>query len=206
MSYSDKRNLDDLRERLLTYGFEGFIHCATIENIRKILSSNSLKSRSDSDGIFNDIADQGVISITSEFVKNRVRFYLKPNTPTLYRFAERENDLVILCFDYSLVKDYEVYFTDGNAGSKYSKISGCINEVLNYDWDTIFSRGVILEEGKNKDEVVRKRNAELLVNGPVNVSKYLKCIYVKNDNYSSVLKQEFPKYSDKIIVKEEYFK
>ena len=206
LSYSDKRNLDDLRERLLTYGFEGFIHCATIENIRKILSSNSLKSRSDSDGIFNDIADQGVISITSEFVKNRVRFYLKPNTPTLYRFAERENDLVILCFDYSLVKDYEVYFTDGNAGSKYSKISGCINEVLNYDWDTIFSRGVILEEGKNKDEVVRKRNAELLVNGPVNVSKYLKCIYVKNDNYSSVLKQEFPKYSDKIIVKEEYFK
>ena len=113
LSHSDKKKMNVLQSKLKKLGFEGFIHCTTLNNAEKILISDQLKSRTESDGIFNDIVDQGVISITNEFVKKHVRFYLKTNTPTLYHFEQEHNDLVMFIFDFDLLNEYEFYFSNG---------------------------------------------------------------------------------------------
>lgn len=199
LSYSDKKKMSVLQSKLKELGFEGFIHCTTLNNAEKILISDQLKSRTESDGIFNDIADQGVISITNEFVKKHVRFYLKTNTPTLYHFEQEHNDLVMFIFDFDLLNEYEFYFSDGNAASKYTRITGCLSEILEFDWFTVFSRGPVLGD---KEEIIRKRNAELLIDGPVQISKYLRFIYVKDDKIANILKQKFPQYANIIIIKD----
>ena len=81
---------------------------------------------------------------------------------------------------------------------KYLKSKKC-EEILAFDWATIFSRGPILSS-ENKIEIVRKRDAELLVTGPVCVDKYLKRIIVKNDKVAKKIKLDFPKYSGKVLV------
>ena len=201
--YSDNSNAEKLHEELMNYGFDGFIHASMYDNIVKILNDNELKSRDNTSGGFVDIADQDVIVRTSDFVKQKVRFYYAPGNPTLYHFNQRNGDLVYLIFDFSLINGYDVYFSNGNAGSQYSKITGVIDEALQFDWERIFSRGRI--SSYNHNEIVRVRNAELLVNGPVDVEKYLKKIIVKNVNVKNKLTNEFSEYADIIKVDTRYF-
>ena len=106
-------------------------------------------------------------------------------------------------FDFDLLNEYEFYFSNGNAASKFTRITGCLSEILEFDWHTIFSREPILED---KEEIIRKRNAELLIDGPVQISKYLKFIYVKDDKIANILKQKFPQYANKVIIREDFFK
>ena len=88
---------------------------------------------------------------------------------------------------------------DGNAASEYSKKSQSASEIMSFDWSTIFGRGPIYDI-EDKIDVIRKRDAELLVKGPVYVDKYLRKIIVKNENVAKKIKHDFPKYSGIIIV------
>lgn len=186
--------------RLKKHNFNGFIHATEYDNVLKILKDNKLKSRIDNTGLFQDIADSNVIVKTSDFVKNKVRFYYAKDTPTLFHFDKKANNLVILVFDEKIIGNYPVYYTDGNAASQYTSITGVMDEAINFDWDSIFSRGPII---RDKQEIVRKRNAELLVIGPVDVKTFLKKIIVKDFFTADNIKKQFPIYSNIITVEQE---
>ena len=194
-----KSDLKQIYNKLLFYGFKGFVHGGDYSTIKQILLTNKVLSRIDAKGKFKDIADQEIIANTSEFVKSKVRFYYASNTPVYYHFDKKSTEFVILQFDFSLVEDYEVYFLDGNAASDYSRKSQTASEIISFDWATIFSRGPIYDD-EDKIDIKRKRDAELLVKGPVYVDKYLRKIIVKNENVAKKIKHDFPKYSGIIIV------
>lgn len=194
-----QKDLKQIHNKLLLYGFKGFVHAGDYSTVKQILLTNKVLSRLDAKGKFKDIANQEIIANTSEFVKSKVRFYYAANTPAYYHFDKKSSEFVILQFDFSLVEDYEVYFLDGNAASDYSKKSQSASEIMSFDWSTIFGRGPIYDI-EDKIDVIRKRDAELLVKGPVYVDKYLRKIIVKNENVAKKIKHDFPKYSGIIIV------
>lgn len=199
-----KSGLQKIYNKLSTYGFKGFVHAGDYLTVKQILKTNKVLSREEALGKFRDIANQEIIANTSEFVKSKVRFYYAPNTPAYYHFDKKSSQFVILQFDYSLVEDYEVYFLDGNAASEYSKISQNAAEIVGFDWYTIFGRGPIYSD-EDKIDIIRKRDAELLVKGPVLVDKYIKKIIVKNENVANKIKLDFPKYSKIVIVDPQSF-
>lgn len=199
---SDKGKSQELYKRLQSYSFKGFIHATDYNTAINILKTNKLLSRNDADGIFVDIADQGVISRTSSFVKSKVRFYYRPNTPTLYHFNKNAVDLIIFVFNFNIINDYEVYYADGNAAALSTKFVGNIEEAMNIDWPKVFSNGAMNVGDK---ELIRNRNAELLVEGPVNVSKYLDKIVVKTYDSKNKIESIFPQYKDVVIVDSSYF-
>lgn len=199
---SDKENIHLLEDKLFSKGFKGFTHATKLDNLVKILQNDQLKSRALLYDGFVDIADQNVISITSDFVKSKVRFYLKEDTPTLYHFKKNDN-VVFMIFDFSLAENSICYFSDGNAGSQYSTISGVIDEVLEYDWDTIFSIGAFPIE--LRDEIVRKRNAELLVTNSVCISHYLDKLVFNCEEDMNVVVEMFPDLSSKCVIIKSYF-
>lgn len=194
-----QKDLKQIHNKLLLYGFKGFVHAGDYSTVKQILLTNKVLSRLDAKGKFKDIANQEIIANTSEFVKSKVRFYYAANTPAYYHFDKKSSEFVILQFDFSLVEDYEVYFLDGNAASDYSKKSQSASEIMSFDWSTIFGRGPIYDI-EDKIDVIRKRDAELLVEGPVYVDKHIRKIIVKNENVAKKIKHDFPKYSGIIIV------
>lgn len=197
-SLSSKASTPLLENVLRKNGFEGFVHATEFSNLLNILSEDKLISRSGIHDNFVDVADQNVIYLTNQFVKSKVRLYYKTGTPTLYHFNNKSSNLCILIFEYKIVEDHECYFSDGNAASKYTRFVGDIDEAIKFNWIMIFSRGPISEI--DKQEVIRVRNAELLVNSDIICSKYLKRIYVKNEHTKNNIIDMFPKYHDRVIV------
>lgn len=204
LNSSDKSSAQKLEDELKKHNFKGFIHAGDYKSIFKALSQDKLLSRNDAKGLFIDIADQDVIVRTNEFVKSKVRFYYKENTPTLYHFNRTSNELVTLIFDFSLVNEYTVYFADGNAASKHTKFYGLIEDAINIDWKRVFERGPIYDDF-GKYDIIRKRNAELLVCGPVNISKYLKKIVVKTKELKEKIENDFPQYKNITYVDLHYY-
>ena len=200
---SDKRKLPNLIKILKSHGSSGVIHATDYYNVIKILKSDTLLSRNDAEGIFVDIAEQNVIVKTHNTIKSKIRFYLKSGTPTLFHFNQRTENLVILEFNFDLLKE-DVIYSDGNAASRYSKFTGVVDEAIEFDWSTILNRGPVNVE--NSYEIIRKRNAEILLDGPMKVSKYLEKIIVNSDLIKNNLIEQFPNYKSIIIVDLSYFK
>ena len=101
-----------------------------------------------------------------------------------------------------MINNYKTFFSNGNAASQNSIITGVIDEALKYDWETIFSRGAI---SKKNIEIIRKRNAELLVEGPIKVNEYIEKIIVQSFSTEEKLKKLFPQYSNIIKEDNKYF-
>jgi len=170
------------------YGFKGPLHFTDFLNLESIINLGYIYSRNfcnDRDIKFNDVADQEVIRHTKLDVQNCARFYYKEKTMTLYRNEGIKEDgsfphvpiPVYLLFDEEILYLDHTIFADGNAGSKYTtygKSYEFFNDIM--DWDTIFHRGPIyLDEGPEKWEFKRKRQAELLSTQPISL-KYLRNI------------------------------
>ncbi len=191
-NFSDKSYSSSLKAVLLKHGFTGFIHATDLNNVEKILKSGYLYSRDSANDTFKDIADQNIIYRTSSFVKSNVRFYYASGTPTLYHFSNKNSHLVILEFIYELVEKFECYFTDGNAASNYTLITGDVKEALDFNWQMIFSRGPFNEIERR--EIIRRRNAEFLVNADVPIKTYLKSIIFKEEIDLEKIANNFPEY------------
>jgi hypothetical protein len=191
-NFSEKIMAPDLKSILINYGFTGFIHATELTNLIKILTTGYLYSRDSGHDTFKDIADQNIIYKTSNFVKSNIRFYFAPRTPTLYHFAKITPQLVILEFDYSLVENFECYFTDGNAASNYSMITGNIKEAIDFDWKMIFSRGPFND--KDRNEIIRSRNAEFLVNANIPIRNFIKSITFKEQEDLDTIANQFPEF------------
>lgn len=179
------------------YNFEGFIHATNISNLIKIISDNELSSRKElinRSKSFVDYANDEVINITNIDIKSKVRFYYYYYTPTLYNFNlnDSKNELCLLVLDPNIIIDNDTVLTDGNAGSRHSRFTESFDKALeHFNWNDIFSRDPIINV-EDRNYYVNKRNAEVLVGNRVKVSKYLKKIYVKNNNVYNVIISKFP--------------
>lgn len=175
------------------YSFKGPMHFTDYTNLRKIMSEGYLYSREacNTKGIkFKDVADQDVIKKSQVAVKSCVRFYYKEKTPTLYRNEgikkcdENEPHVpipVYLVFSNELIKLESTLFSDGNAGSDYTDYGNTYEFFNNMSWNYIMSRGAIItDDYREKYEIIRCRNAELLSEDPVPL-KYLEKIVFRSN-------------------------
>lgn len=183
------------------YNFEGFFHETHINNLVGILKSGYLKSRKeleDNNEIFVDSADKEVLKTSgSKTAKDKTRFYFQYGTPTNYRFNEKyPGKLVYLVFNWDILYEYcdSVTISNGNSANVASK-STSLNYFLDkydifMDWKSIFHRGVISDD-INKEELKRKRNAEIDFNCFISTSFINKIIF---NSFES--KQQFIKILD----------
>ncbi|WLR60159.1 DarT ssDNA thymidine ADP-ribosyltransferase family protein [Guptibacillus hwajinpoensis] len=178
------------------YNFKGLFHFTDINNFFNIFMpelnpDQTLKSREQClrEGIdFYDAAHQEVINNTHINIKDCVRFYYKEKPYTLWNNEGIKplNNLphlpipVYLLFSYELIWLDNTIFSDGNASSKYTSFGNDYKFISSMDWMEIFNRNPLpLEEGREKWEQKRRRQAELLSVDPVPL-KYLKNVYFRS--------------------------
>lgn len=176
--------LEQLKEK---YGFNGLYHFTDFSNLALIFKDGYLRSRNECkyNGIsFIDGASRSVMGHTSEYVKECVRFYYRPKTPTLYvnegiklkKYMNSNPHIpipVYLVFDEELIYLDTTQFTDGNAGSYDFNPNADVSFFHKIDWAAVFHDTVMNESEKNY--IKNKRHAELLSSIPVSLD-YLKRI------------------------------
>ncbi|WP_347352422.1 DarT ssDNA thymidine ADP-ribosyltransferase family protein [Acetoanaerobium noterae] len=177
------------------YDFKGPLHFTDFLNLASINKLGSIYSRhfcQDQNVEFYDAADQEVIHKTIIDVQNCVRFYYKEKTMTLYRNEGIKEDgsnphvpiPVYLLFDEEILYLDHTIFTDGNAGSGHTRYGTDHNFFYNMDWGTIFHRGPIyMEDGPEKWEFKRRRQAELLSKEPISLDYLRSIIFRCNADY-----------------------
>lgn len=170
--------------------FTDFLNLASINNLGNIYSRNFCHHQNIE---FNDVADQEVIQHTTIDVQNCTRFYYKEKTMTLYRNEGIKEDgslphvpiPVYLLFDEEILYLDHTVFADGNAGSRYTTYGSnyeFFEETM--DWGTIFHREPIyLEDGPEKWDFKRRRQAELLSTKPISLEYLRKVIFRCNADY-----------------------
>ena len=163
-------------------GFVGYDHETDVKHLRVILKTRFLASRHYVHTHFPELGDnawQSVIDKTDDAVKHYVRFYFLHGTPTNYHFEmENPDGMVHLLFDYNICHKENSYFSNGNAGSQYTrymKVCDYFEDGDNFlDLDHIFHRGPISD---NRNYTVWARNAELLVREPVYLDNLVKIVF-----------------------------
>lgn len=212
-NYKIQRNAEDIHSILKKkYGFTGFMHETTINNLCKILECGKLLAR-ESLTDFEDSANSKVIEITMDEIKKHVRFYYFKMTPTNYHFDQDNPDsMVYMTFNWKLIFEKDAKISNGNAGSNKTNVKKAIDFLKNpgdfMDWDSIFNRESILDEIE-KPEIIRKRNAELMIPNSVSIKYIDRIIFKSNearDKFISKLdKKILSQFRDKIIADKEYF-
>ncbi|MDR3263886.1 MAG: DUF4433 domain-containing protein [Clostridiales bacterium] len=164
-----------LLEQLKGYSFDGFLHTTEFENFINIIKSEKLCSRENVSG-FIDRADPKVLEQTADSVKNCVRFYYAPKTPTNFR-AKYQNP-VLLVFNEDLIYEKGVKFTSGNAAAiSKSIITENADDAKSFDWNEIFKRGSHYTSIFGNNGITNKRNAEFLYPISVSTKKLVKVIF-----------------------------
>ncbi|HHZ00418.1 MAG TPA: DUF4433 domain-containing protein [Tissierellia bacterium] len=174
-----KDTVDVLKAR---YNFNGLYHFTDFSNLKNIFEDGYLRSRNECEysGIsFIDGAASSVMSHTAGYVKDCVRFYYRPKTPTLYVNEGIKLQCYInnphipipvyLVFDEELIYLDTTWFTDRNAGCTDVNIDNDAHFFNNIKWDKVFNGEYYIKEDKNIMQ------AELLSRVPVSLD-YLKKI------------------------------
>lgn len=162
-------SLDRIRSHWPKYAF----HFTDIRNAAKILVDGRVRCRADlnREGGFIDIASPGVIAQTDSQVKDHVRLYFRPRTPTQYRSegirpkaALWENAHcpvpVFLLFDLPqvLARD-DCLFSDGNlAKLGFDSLCSTASELSTFDFRKIYHGSPVSDE--EKQDIVSHRNAD----------------------------------------------
>ena len=188
---NDRKNKVKLLYKLQRYGFNGFFHTTGLNNFIKMYKSGYLYSRKylEENGIkFDDNADPDVIKRTSSHVFSFVRLYYRAKTPTnysaYYNFGQKHP--VLLQFDNDIIFD-DVCFCNGNASSKYTEITPDANVALEtFDWDLIFGYNL---DGVDNYIIKNKRNAELLYNGRIHLSKVKYFVFKTEEDMNFAISQ-----------------
>lgn len=129
------------------FGFNGFYHCTDFTNFINIMKEGYLHSRKGLENKkFTDAAMQSVVEHTDDRIKDYVRFYWRPKTPTNYRNegikaynTEYHMPIpVYLIFDNEIGLHSNVKFTNMNASSSRSIITDKVSEILSFSWKKIF--------------------------------------------------------------------
>lgn len=213
MSYKLETNANKIHKMLKQdYGFEGFMHETSIGNLCNILKCGMLKSRSEAK-CFDDSADHAVLNHTDKHITENARFYFFKKTPTNYRFDESNpNGMVYIVFDWDIIFLDNVQIANGNAGSDYTtikKVTDYLSDPDDFmDWDSITHRSSLPYFGRY--EIIRKRNAEIIVPKGVPVEHISKIVF-KSEKAVKEFKNKFgndillSKFEKKIEVDSSFF-
>lgn len=174
-------------------------HFTDINNAVNILKDGKLISRelaSNMHSMSNDNASQEVINQTEDFVEKNVRLYFRPRTATQYynegfqtRAVRKQLDFQADCpvpifflFDLeSLLEQPGVQFSAQSLAVKnYGRLMSTVDDFANLPFSDIYSDGAIDGDDVHRKEVIRRRQAEILVPNKLDLSK-LKVILVRSE-------------------------
>ncbi len=167
------------------YGFDGLYHVTDFSNLQNIFNSEYLRSRNECEYnniSFMDSASSSVMSHTSLDIRECVRFYYRPKSPTLYvnegiKLKDYMNTNphlpipVYLVFDEELIYLDTTEFTDRNAGCNDVNVGNNFKLFYNVDWEKVFGNRYYIGEWRNKMQ------AELLSKVPVSLDYLNKIIF-----------------------------
>lgn len=173
-------------------------HFTGIEDIISILSENKLFSRNECKKrnlICTDTASTTVMSHTSEAVKDSVRLYFRPMTPTQY-YAEGYKNIqmrgiypevnipVIYFFTFKTIEILtleNVSFTIKNAGTIDCEIYNAFDDLKSkFDYRKTYHNSVLPTNLSEKDDIIKKRCAEVLVKDELSLD-YLENIFCRTE-------------------------
>jgi hypothetical protein len=182
-----KLALDRIRSYWTKYAF----HFTDVRNAANILKQGRVLSRANlKTGNFVDIASPSVIAHTRSEVKNNVRLYFRPRTPTQHQSEGiRPADQlwesshcpvpVFLLFDLFqiLVRD-DCLFSDGNlAALGFDSLCSSAAELATFDFKKIYSDSSVTADEKR--EIIKSRNAEIVIPGELDLTA-LKLVYCRS--------------------------
>lgn len=181
------RNNQSLGSR--SYWLDFLFHFTEVSNVKSILKHGSLLSRTQlesRDIKWSNAANLGVISGTDSSIKDFVRLYFRPRTPTAYQNEGIRPRLgffpveahcpvpVYLVFDkMSLLTREDSLFSDGNLARESRKLYRTASEFSSLPFQDIYSDGPWQRE--SADEIKNRRHAEVVIPGSLSL-RHLKAI------------------------------
>lgn len=207
---------DYLRKSWVRYCY----HYSALENIVSILNAGILYSRNQSSKLeimLNDNASNDVISNTDGWIKDYVRFYFRPKTPTQFNnegFRSKDTMTkyhahcpfpVFLLFDFkSILNLNNCYFTSSSLANRLvHDLLSTPEEFLELPFSKIYHVGSFPSE--MRDEIVSSRQAEIIVPDHLKIDGLIKKILVRSSAEKRTLlalldSKATQKYSDLIQI------
>ena len=174
-------------------------HYTDIQNAARILSLGHLHSR-------QYLVDEGLLAVSSgseevlagthSDVKNSVRLYFRPKTPTQYyaegvksshtlsnsRFPDAHCPVpVFFLFDAAEVLSREdSWFSDRGLASRNYQIMSTAQDLANLDWRKIYHTGSIDIRRPEESDIISRRMAEVIIPDRLDLES-LKWIYCRSE-------------------------
>lgn len=179
--------LDPGRSRWLRFSF----HFTDILNAVEILKADKIRCRADleaANALTVDIASPSVIAKTGPEVKDSVRLYFRPRTPTQYRMegfrpkAELWEGChcpvpIFFLFDsFTILTRDDSSFSDSNlAKLGFHQLCTTADELETFDFQKIFH--VTWLSAEEKQDIISRRNAEIIIPTELDLSslRYIYC-------------------------------
>ena len=193
-----------LIEKLDTYGFEGFHHYTDFSNFLSIMNTGFLYSRNlaiKKKVIKNDSANKDIIQKTQESNKNvlnYVRMFYHSCPPTLYSWEGIKDNCdnkphmpipVLLVFDKNIINHKDIYLTNGNASSNYTRFTKDRKKaLLEFDWSMIFSKGPYERIFYGLYDITKiSRSAEILYPSKISIDNINAVIFRTTADYKNAV-------------------
>ena len=171
-------------------------HYTDIRNVVRVLREGYLYSRRYLEDAGKPIVSSGspaVLSGTNIVIKNCVRLYFRPKTPTQYyaegiysqatlsksKFPEAHCPVpVFFLFDSAaILARCDCWFSDGNLASSQAQILSTAKDLEQLPWDKIYHTGWIDYSQPGSSDIVFRRQAEVIVPRrlDLNALQYIYC-------------------------------
>jgi hypothetical protein len=192
-------------------------HYTDVRNAVEILKSGKLRCRSELDkhqGMIVDNASRNIMAQTDTYVRDFVRLYFRPQTPTQYRnegirprnMRELESHCpvpVFFLFDsVDVLTRADSLFSAGNLAVEEPKLCSTAEELSGFDFKKIYHIGPFQEHLRGT--IIYHRNAEVVVPTEMDLSplKYIFCRSpAEKDTFLTLLPPEvFLNWNRKILV------
>lgn len=206
---------DSYHLSLIKYAY----HYSDLGNIISILNQKKIYSRkkSEEEGLMlNDNASTNVIGNTDDRIKEYVRFYFRPKTPTQYhnegfKLESAEDSLdahcplpVFLLVDLiSLLNADECSFSEISLARKNTNLMNSGQDFLDLPFEKIYHKGRI--DTKVKEDIIAHRQAEIVIPNEYDISNSLMKIMVRSFAEKQTLINSLPlqmrdEYEPKIYI------
>jgi hypothetical protein len=197
-------------------------HYTDIRNTLRILEEGCLYSRKyleDHDRLAVSSGSSTVLAGTNTAIKDCVRLYFRPKTPTQYyaegiysqatlsksRFPDAHCPVpIFFLFDSAqvLARD-DCYFSDGNLGSQKAQILSMATELEQLPWQRIYHTGWFDPSKSEESDIAFRRNSEVIVLQRLDLNA-LRYIYCRSDAERETLLHLLPpnlqsRYQGKIV-------
>ena len=174
-------------------------HYTDIQNAARILSSGFLYSRQhleDTQRLAVSSGSNEVLAGTQSWIKDCVRLYFRPKTPTQYhaegvksaqtlqrsRFPDAHCPVpVFFLFDSAEILSREdCWFSDRGLASRNYQIMSTAQDLADLDWRKIYHTGPIDFRRPEESDIISRRMAEVIIPGHLDM-KSLKWIYCRSE-------------------------